>query len=47
MEPIIEDRVIPPGEVWARVVASGQVLRIVDLEGKQAVDFLCYNAASP
>src|SRR6266571_3471802 len=47
MEPIIEDRVIPPGEVWARVVASGQVLRIVDLEGNQAVDFLCYNATSP
>jgi urea carboxylase-associated protein 1 len=47
MESIVEDRVIPPGEVWARVVASGQVLRIVDLEGKQAVDFLCYNAANP
>src|SRR2546425_778803 len=47
MEPIIEDRVIPPGEVWARVVASGQVLRIVDLEGKQAVDFLCYHAPNP
>src|SRR3989449_11354955 len=47
MGSIIEDRVIPPGEVWARVVASGQVLRIVDLEGKQAVDFLCYNAANP
>src|SRR5256884_253694 len=47
MEPIIEDRVIPPGEVWARVVASGPVLRIVDLEGKQAGDFLCYHAANP
>src|SRR5256886_12750119 len=47
MEPVIGDRVIPPGEVWARVVASGQVLRIVDLEGKQAVDFLCYHAANP
>jgi len=47
MEPIIEERVIPPGEVWARVVTSGQALRIVDLEGKQAVDFLCYNAANP
>ena len=47
MEPILEERVIPPGEAWARVVTSGQVLRIVDLEGKQAVDFLCYNAANP
>jgi len=26
---------------------AGQVLRIVDLEGKQAVDFLCYNADDP
>src|SRR3989442_12447465 len=47
MERSIEDRVIPPGEVWARVVASGQVLRIVDLAGTQAVDFLCYKAANP
>jgi urea carboxylase-associated protein 1 len=46
MEPIIDDRVIPPGETWASVVSAGQVLRIVDLEGKQAVDFLCYNAAN-
>ena len=27
--------------------AAGQVLRIVDLEGRQAVDFLCYSAADP
>jgi urea carboxylase-associated protein 1 len=29
------------------VLRRGQVLRIVDLEGKQAVDFLCYNAQDP
>src|SRR5437667_5897068 len=44
---VVEDRVIPAGEPWARVLTRGQVLRIVDLEGKQAVDFLCYNAADP
>jgi len=36
---------ILPGGDWAEIVRSGQVLRIVDLEGQQAVDFLCYNAA--
>jgi hypothetical protein len=39
------DLVIPPGGHWSRVVPAGQTLRIVDLEGCQAVDFLCYNAA--
>jgi uncharacterized protein YcgI (DUF1989 family) len=42
---IVEDRIIPPGEPWGRVLKAGQVLRIVDLQGQQAVDFLCYNAA--
>src|SRR5437016_4078541 len=32
---------------WARVLTRGQTLRIIDLEGRQAVDFLCYNAANP
>ena len=36
---------ILPGGDWAEIVRSGQVLRIVDLEGQQAVDFLCYHAA--
>jgi hypothetical protein len=43
----IEDVVVKPGEDWTRVVRKGERLRIVDLEGKQAVDFLCYNAANP
>ena len=42
-----DDHVIPPGGHWARVVRKGQTVRIVDLEGRQAVDFLCYNAARP
>ena len=43
----IEDTVVAAGTGWARVLRAGQRLRIVDLEGKQAVDFLCYNAANP
>jgi hypothetical protein len=44
---ILTDTVVPPGEPWSAVVPKGQHLRIVDLEGTQAVDFLCYNAADP
>jgi len=44
---MIEDLTIPPGGHWARVLRRGQLLRIVDLEGQQAVDFLCYNAEDP
>jgi urea carboxylase-associated protein 1 len=41
---VVEDLVVPAGGSWSRVIKKGQVLRIIDLEGKQAVDFLCYNA---
>ena len=41
---VLDDQVIAPGDHWAKVVPKGSILRIVDLEGKQAVDFLCYNA---
>src|SRR5215831_1403598 len=37
-------RVIPAGEPWIHEIKAGQVLRIVDLEGNQAVDTLFYNA---
>jgi urea carboxylase-associated protein 1 len=40
------DAVIPAGAPWSGIVRRGEVLRIIDLEGQQAVDFLCYNAAS-
>jgi urea carboxylase-associated protein 1 len=39
------DMVIPAGEPWMGTVRAGQILRIVDLEGNQAVDTLFYNAA--
>ncbi|MBM3509350.1 MAG: DUF1989 domain-containing protein [Alphaproteobacteria bacterium] len=41
---IIEDTVIPARGRWSAKVAKGHLLRIVDVEGKQGVDFLCYNA---
>jgi uncharacterized protein len=44
---IIEDRIVGAGEPWARVIRTGQLLRIVDLHGTQAVDFLCYSASDP
>lgn len=39
--------IVPAGAPWSGVVKQGQLLRITDLEGQQAVDFLCYNAADP
>ncbi len=44
---VAEDTVVQAGAGWGRVVRRGQHVRIVDLEGKQAVDFLCYDAANP
>jgi urea carboxylase-associated protein 1 len=35
---------IPPGEPWIHEIAKGQIFRIVDLCGNQAVDTLFYNA---
>ena len=40
----VHDEVQLPGEPWTRVITKGQRLRIVDLEGTQAVDTLCYDA---
>lgn len=44
---VIEDETIAARGHWSRLIARGQTLRITDLKGKQAVDFLCYNAADP
>jgi uncharacterized protein len=44
---VVEDSVLPPNSHWGRVLRKGQTLRIIDLEGRQAVDFLCYNAEDP
>lgn len=45
--PPIYDHVVPAGTGWSRVIRAGEILRIVDLEGQQAVDFLCYDAHDP
>ena len=43
----VRDEVVPAGGARAWVIERGQRLRIVDLDGKQGVDFLCYNADAP
>ncbi len=44
MKTTLCDEIIPAGGYWASVVPDGQTLKIVDSEGNQGVDFLCYNA---
>ncbi|MCC7484725.1 MAG: DUF1989 domain-containing protein [Burkholderiales bacterium] len=39
--------IVDPGGSWSARVPRGERVRIVDLEGRQAVDFLCYNALDP
>ena len=41
------DQVIPAGEPWSCLLHQGQVLRIIDVEGQQAVDALFYAAGNP
>jgi urea carboxylase-associated protein 1 len=43
----ISREIVPPGGRWSRRLEPGQRLRIVDIEGQQAVDFLCYAADLP
>jgi hypothetical protein len=38
----LHDVVVPAGRPWSGVVKRGQRLVVVDLEGRQGVDFLCY-----
>ena len=40
----VYDYCLPAGEPWLHKVSKGQVLRIIDLEGNQAVDTIFYNA---
>ena len=41
---VTHDEVVAARAPWIHLVRKGQTLRIVDLEGNQAVDFLLYNA---
>ena len=42
---VLHDEVVPARAPWLHRVNKGETLRIVDLEGNQAVDFLMYAAA--
>lgn len=44
---VIEDTVVPACAPWSALVARGHHLRLIDLEGQQAIDFLCFNADDP
>ena len=44
-ETAIYDEVIPARQPWSKVIRKGQILRIIDLQGNQAVDTLFYAAA--
>ena len=41
------DVIVRAGEPWLQELRQGQTLRILDLEGNQAVDTLFYNARDP
>ena len=43
-EDAVYSEIVPAGESWLHRIDVGQTLRIVDLEGNQAVDTLFYNA---
>lgn len=43
----IYDQVVPAGEPWLHELRQGQTLRILDLEGNQAVDTILYSAQDP
>ncbi len=42
---VVHDVIVPARAPWLHHIAAGQTLRIVDLEGNQAVDFLLYATA--
>jgi urea carboxylase-associated protein 1 len=41
------DHFLPSGEPWLLEIKKGQTLRIVDVEGNQAVDVIFYNRHTP
>ncbi len=44
---LVHEETVPARRPWSGVVEEGNVLVITDLEGQQAVDFLCYDADNP
>ncbi len=43
----VHDEIVEAGLGWSREIRRGQIFRILDLEGNQAVDTLFYSAADP
>ncbi|WP_051215048.1 urea amidolyase associated protein UAAP2 [Granulicoccus phenolivorans] len=41
---VLSRHTVAPRAPWSAILTAGQVLTIVDLDGNQAVDFLCYDA---
>ena len=41
---VVKEWVLPPGEGLGFTVKKGQVIRVIDLEGQQVVDFVCFNS---
>lgn len=44
-EDAVYSQVVPAGESWLHEIKAGQTVRIVDLQGNQAVDTLFYSAS--
>jgi uncharacterized protein YcgI (DUF1989 family) len=44
---VIADHIVDAGAHWSARILAGHHLRIIDLEGRQAVDFLCYDLSNP
>ena len=44
---VLASETVAAGRPWSAVVAAGRHVRIAALEGRQGVDFLCYNARNP
>lgn len=41
---VISDEIVEVGQPWAKLLGAGERIRIVDLKGQQAVDFLVFDA---
>ncbi|KNG93095.1 DUF1989 domain-containing protein [Pseudaestuariivita atlantica] len=42
---IIEDTIVAARAPWSARLSAGQSLRLIDIEGQQAIDFLCFGTA--
>ena len=44
---ILSEHVIPAREFYGLKMTKGQILRIIDLEGQQVMDYMAFNAQDP